>query len=104
MVIKRNELYPHDWRQLSREIREACGWQCTQCGKQCRRPGELYLGWEYILTVAHICQDYDAPAVQLAALCLPCHLLYDAGHSWIARHRHIRLRRRVAGQLLLELG
>lgn len=92
-------LYPVDWPEISRIVKAANGWCCLGCGKQCRRPGELFLGWEYELSVAHICQDYEAEAVYVASLCLPCHLRYDAPHSWIARHRRNRIRQRVAGQL-----
>ena len=96
-----HQLYPSDWPALAREIKHICGYTCQACGVQCRRPGEFWLGWHYELTVAHISQDYDGEVVQLAALCLPCHLRYDAAHSFIARQRRRRLRQRQAGQLTL---
>lgn len=91
--------YPADWPTLTREIKEANGYVCLGCQRQCRRPGEMWLGWEYELSCAHICQDYEAEAVYVAALCLPCHLRFDAPHSWIARRRRNRLRQHIAGQL-----
>ncbi len=94
-------LYPAEWNAIAREIKEAAGWVCQACGKQCQRPGELNIGWQYRLTVAHICQDYEADAICCAALCLPCHLAFDAPHSWIARRRRMRWRMVQAGQLAL---
>lgn len=94
-------IYPVDWPEISYIVRSYNNWRCLACDKCCRRPGEMFLGWEYELSVAHICQDYEAEAVYVAALCLPCHLRYDAPHSWIARHRRARIRQRVAGQLSL---
>lgn len=102
MTIKRL-LYPDDWPTIATLVKEANGYVCMACDKQCRRPGELYLGWEYTLTVAHICQDYEAEAVYVAPLCARCHLLYDAPHGWLARRRHMRLRRQFAGQLVFSL-
>lgn len=93
------DLYPNDWSTIASDIKRSCNYQCMACGKQCQRPGELNLGWQYRLTVAHLCQDYEAEVVCVAALCLPCHLAYDAPHSWIARQRQQRWRMRAAGQL-----
>lgn len=96
-------LYPYEWPDIAYIVKEANDWRCMACDRQCRRPGELYLGWEYTLTVAHICQDYEAEAVYVAPLCAPCHLAYDARHSWIARRRRLRWRLRAAGQLVFTL-
>lgn len=63
----------------------------------------MWLGWEYQLTVAHITQDYDAAVVQVAVLCAPCHFKHDSPLVWLARRRHERVRRRVAGQLEIIL-
>jgi hypothetical protein len=87
-------LYPADWAVIAQAVKEANQYRCAACDRQCRRPGEFYLGWQYELTCAHITQDYAAPVVQLAALCLPCHLRHDARLVWVAR-------RRKAGQLTL---
>lgn len=96
-------LYPDDWSDIAYMIKDANGWRCQACDRQCRRPGEMYLGWEYMLTVAHICQGYDSEAVYVAPLCLRCHLAYDAPHSWLARRRHLRVRLHRAGQLVFAL-
>lgn len=90
-------LYPTDWRALAREIKQACDYRCQECGRNCRRPGQFRLGWEYELAVAHLTQDYHAEAVTVAALCARCHLRYDAPFAWVAR-------RRKAGQLMLITG
>lgn len=104
MTTWHSEHYPAGWPDIAREIKEACDWCCLECGKQCRRPGEFYLGWEYELAAAHICQDYEGEAVNVAALCGRCHLAFDAGHSWIARQRRERWRRGQAGQLMIGLN
>jgi len=99
-----NSLYPNDWPTIAREVKAANDWRCIACDKQCRRPGEFWLGWEYELTCAHLCQDYEADAVCVAALCVACHLRHDAPLSWWARRRRERVRRRLAGQLALALN
>lgn len=93
--------YPTEWPTIARYIKEACAWRCAVCDRQCRRPGEFYLGWEYELALAHITQDYLAPAVQVACLCGSCHLRHDAPLGWVARRRADRWRARQAGQLKL---
>lgn len=94
--------YPVNWPALAREIKESCRWRCQECGQQCRRPGELYLGAQYELTVAHYNGDYDSESIFVAALCLPCHFRHDARYGWSARRRHERKRRQMAGQLELN--
>lgn len=96
-----NDLYPDGWRVIALAVKDANGWRCSICNLQCRRPGEMWLGWEYELTCAHISQDYYAPVVQVAALCRKCHLVYDAPLVWVARRRMDRWRQRAAGQLSL---
>lgn len=98
-----SSIYPDNWPAIATAVKEACNWRCQQCGCRCRRPGELYLGWQYQLTVAHLTQDYEAEAVTVAALCAPCHLAYDAPHVWRARRRWMRYRLRQAGQMTLPL-
>jgi hypothetical protein len=95
--------YPDNWRMLAMEIKAANGYKCQACGQQCRRPGEMWLGWEYELTVAHVDQDYEGETIQLAPLCVRCHLRLDAPFAWLARRRHHRTRQRLAGQLDLQL-
>lgn len=72
--------YPADWDAIARRVKDEAGWWCEGCGKQCRRPGEPFDSHRRTLTVAHL--DHDPSNCRrdnLAALCAPCHLRYDAG-------------------------
>lgn len=85
MPMKR-ELYPDDWDAIAFRIKEAAGWRCAQCSKQCRRPGEPFKTHRLTLTVAHL--DHDPSNCRdenLSALCAPCHLRYDAPRKAIDR-------------------
>lgn len=93
--------YPDNWRKIAQEIKTACGYRCLCCSRQCRRPGELWLGWDYEAVLAHISQDYEAEAVTVAVLCAACHFRHDAPLVWVARRRAERWRQREAGQLPL---
>ena len=70
------ERYPADWQRIALAKKEAVGWRCEQCGKQCRRPGEPFDTHRRTLTVAHLNH------------CAPCHLRYDAQHHAETRKRH----------------
>ena len=89
-------LYPPDWPEISRKIREerAKG-QCEchgECGLHNRNPGprrceERHLRparWaqgRVVLTVAHLNHDpADCREENLRALCNRCHLRYDTRH------------------------
>ncbi|MBW4465667.1 MAG: HNH endonuclease [Pegethrix bostrychoides GSE-TBD4-15B] len=39
MPMNRN-LYPKNWGQIALDIKTAADWNCQQCGRPCRRPGE----------------------------------------------------------------
>lgn len=73
--------YPANWAELATSIKEAAGWVCEKCGKQCRRPGEKFDTHRRTLTVAHLdhtpenCADDN-----LRPWCAPCHIRYDAPH------------------------
>lgn len=85
------ERYPANWSEIAHEIKDACGWQCQECGRQCRRPGEPFDTHRRTLTVAHLWpEDHapDAPVVFVVALCAPCHLRYDAPRK--AHDRRVR--------------
>lgn len=73
--------YPENWKQIAAEVKEAAGWRCQQCGKQCRRPGEKLDTHRRTLTVHH--KDHrpeNSERGNLIALCAPCHLKADAQH------------------------
>lgn len=75
------ELYPPDWKRIAFEKKQAAGWRCEFCGKQCRKPGEPFDTHKRTLTVAHMNHNpADCTAENLKALCAPCHLRYDAKH------------------------
>jgi hypothetical protein len=94
-------LYPIDWPAIACLVKEANEDRCQACNKQCRRPGELYLGPHYELTLAHLDRCYEAEATTVAALCVPCHFRYDAPFVWQSRRRALRLRQVAAGQIAL---
>ena len=100
-MTHQDTLYPIDWPAIARLVKEANGYVCQACNKQCRRPGELYLGPHYELTLAHLDHGYEAAATTVAALCVPCHFRYDAPMVWQSRRRALRLRLVAAGQLPL---
>lgn len=93
--------YPADWKKIARAVKEAAGWKCQACGKQCRRPGEPLHGPEraghvYTLTVHH--KDHvpeHCDADNLIALCAPCHLKADAKHHAESRKRHAAKKQRA---------
>lgn len=70
--------YPDDWDEIAVAIKEAAGWRCEKCGKQCRWPGEAFDTHRRTLTVAHINHvESDCSDENLVALCPACHLEYD---------------------------
>lgn len=84
--------YPDNWREIATAVKDAAGWKCQQCGKQCRKPGEPFDTHRRTLTVAHLNHTpEDCRPENLMAMCAPCHLRYDA-----PRHAETRRRRRSA--------
>jgi hypothetical protein len=98
--------YPENWLQFTLNIRDSKDWSCENCGKQCRKTGELLSDfilriwgnkqgqlvgndWKeavdfpkrFSLTSAHLDQNpsNNHPA-NLKALCTVCHLQYDHPH------------------------
>ena len=72
--------YPKNWKELALSVKEAAGWRCECCGKQCYRPGEpknlSRAEWSAdILQVHH--RDFNCSnncSNNLIALCSACHL------------------------------
>lgn len=103
MPIRNPDNYPVDWPVTALAVKEANGWRCSACGRQCTRPGEPYNGARNVLTVAHLDPDsYASEFAQVAALCAPCHLRMDAPFSALFRRHHRERRQREAGQLELD--
>lgn len=74
----RRELYPNNWDAIARMVKDAADWRCLDCGKPCRRPGEVFDTHRRTLTVAHLNhKPGDVRRRNLRALCAPCHLRYD---------------------------
>ena len=73
--------YPDNWKELALSVKEAAGWKCQCCGKQCYRPGERPENlsrsqWSAdILQVHH--RNHNPAENQLSNLqcvCAACHL------------------------------
>ena len=89
--------YPKEWKLISKSIKDAAGWKCQKCGKQCRRPGEPFDTHKRTLTVAHLNHTpEDVMPENLMAMCAPCHLRYDKDIH--AMHRKENLRKRKNGE------
>lgn len=84
--------YPDDWKEIATEVKEAAGWKCQKCTRQCRRPGEPFDTHRRTLTVAHInhCEG-DCRPENLAALCPACHFEYDAPRKAMQRLARARI-------------
>lgn len=81
--------YPKEWNQIAAAVKEAAGWKCQKCGKQCRKPGEPFDTHRNTLTVAHLNHTpEDMRPENLLAMCAPCHLRYDAKHHAETRRRN----------------
>lgn len=77
----RKHLYPPDWKQRARALKEACGWRCEHCGiSQGRKRKSKRTGLPYpvYLCAAHRhLHDTRNPEADLLCLCPTCHGRYD---------------------------
>lgn len=95
--------YPPNWIEIATAIKEAAGWKCEKCGRQCRFPGEKFDTHQRTLTVAHINHvEMDCDESNLVALCPKCHLAYDEKRK--AMQRLARKRIEAAKRNLLFAG
>jgi hypothetical protein len=95
--------YLDDWQQFTLNLRESKEWKCENCGKQCRKTGEMLSNYilriwgdeqdqligdewrdavdfpqKFSLTTAHLDQNpQNNDPANLKALCMVCHLQYD---------------------------
>lgn len=85
------ERYPQNWKEIALKVKEDAEWKCEFCGKQCRKPGEPFDTHRNTLTVAHM--DHIPEHMErenLKALCVPCHLRYDANQHAESRKKKRR--------------
>jgi hypothetical protein len=118
-------LYPKNWDEISRRIKQSANWHCQHCGSPCLLPGEdfldflIRLGWtvgealqalddngrtnpdkvvRFVLTTAHLNhKPEDCRQANLLALCAPCHCRMDL--KALPLKRQLKLERQ--GQLNL---
>ena len=70
--------YPENWKEIATGVKEAAGWKCEPCGKQCYLPGERCDDTRKVATVAHINHvESDCRPENLVCACSVCHLAYD---------------------------
>lgn len=95
--------YPDDWKQIATAIKEACGWKCQVCDKQCYRPGDRVEDTRYVLTVAHVNHvESDCRPENLVGACSVCHLKYDAERKRWQRLALKRIKSEARNVLSLE--
>jgi hypothetical protein len=114
-------LYPENWADIARAVKDEAGWKCEECRRPCRMPGEsialfcervktgrmseceivrdvLDKPTRYVLTVAHLDhQPQNCDRANLRALCAPCHCRYDLAAMALKK----RLKAERLGQLNL---
>ena len=113
------DLYPANWEEIAKSVKDKAEWICEECGRPCRKPGVNWPDFlEYIkitpwhseagkrqrftLTVSH-CNHIpaDCRSENLRALCSVCHIRYDAGHHAQARRANKRKAQEENGQMSL---
>ena len=118
------KLYPKNWEAIAYQIKSEANWNCEECGRPCRRPGEstkelieriatgrlsecpvaeevLNYPRRFVLGVAHLDhRPENCDRANLRAWCNVCHLRYDG--SQMATKR--QLKREREGQLNLFGG
>ena len=97
----KRELYPDNWEELSRKIRNRSGGQC-ECegfcglhrGRRCEEKNKEPAKWAkgtVCLTVAHLTHNpQDSREEYLKAMCNRCHLRYDT-----LLHKEARMKRQM---------
>jgi len=96
-------LYPDNWDEIARHVKEAAGWRCQACGRKCYPPGEVHKrglkNWRKVLTVAHLDRDpaNNVPE-NLAALCVVCHLNYDRPDN-VRKAKRTRARKKAGATI-----
>lgn len=78
MPVQRS-LYPPNWPEIARAVKEAAGWRCHWCGV---KHGDIRTGptgrtYSVVLSVHHPNGDTLNPDAELIPLCSRCHLRDD---------------------------
>lgn len=104
MPIKNKSLYPDNWSQISRSIRERAGHRCEgspaypDCRAENRKPHPV-TGSLVILTIGHLNHNpRDCSDDNLRCWCQRCHLTYD-GRLHARNAAATRRNRRALGDL-----
>ena len=113
------DLYPANWTELSDAIRARANYRCQECGLPCRRTGEARDSYRrrlatmrpellaeydrkpqrFSMTVSHTDRDpNNCDPSNLRALCVACHLRYDAKYN-AGLSRETRRRRAEAADV-----
>lgn len=92
-------LYPTDWSDISRTIKQRAGWRCEgspaypDCRAEHGAPHPV-TGSKVVLTTAHLDHNpANCAANNLRAWCQRCHLTYDAPHH--AETRRVNKLRKI---------
>lgn len=65
----KRENYPVDWESRALACKERAGWRCEGCGRECRKPGEVFDTHRRTLTASHKNHDEWNAEAELWALC-----------------------------------
>lgn len=107
--------YPAAWPAIAHAVKDAAGWQCQDCGMQCRRPGEPFDTHRRTMSVHHlgVTRDdgspgsmhdkFDCRPENLIALCAKCHLARDLPGHILNAARTRRQKQIARGQMEIEL-
>lgn len=109
------ELYPPNWPEISKSIKERAGWRC-ECKGECGRDGcrggcpnvhgkpAYGTGSTVVLTTAHLNhQPWDCRPENLRAFCNGCHLHYDRDHHAETRRATLAAERAAWMEPLFDL-
>ena len=76
-------IYPKSWTEISLAVKQAAGWKCSECGRQCYQQGNFPPSWTtsqrkaYTLQIHHWNRKPSENRPEnLVVLCTGCHLSY----------------------------
>lgn len=81
--------YPKDWKQLTDNLKRACGFKCQMCGRKWIKGGTR----KRVLTTHHINGDTtDNSLTNLIVLCAECHLRIESMNRKLIRNLKMKIR------------